>query len=169
MPILVPVYDFGTTMQEVPNHISFFIEFGECTQQCKECHSPHLWRPIRQHMDIEDIVSKAERMVEMGANAIVLMGGTTNNIPLGVLLMLIDKLAEIAPVCLYSGSGDLKEDFFIAKYSNLTWLKTGSYEDTLGGLQSPKTNQRFYRKEKVAYSPVDTILIDETYKFKIYE
>ena len=169
MSILVPVYDFGTTLQEVPDHLAFYIEFGECTQGCKNCHSQHLWQPLDSHMSIEDVINYAEKIVEMGANAIVLMGGTTNNIPFGVLIMLINKLAELAPVCLYSGSGNTTEDFYIAKYSNLTWLKTGKYEDTLGGLQSPTTNQKFYRKEKLGCSPIDTLLIDETYRFKAYE
>lgn len=169
MSILVPIYDFGTTMQEVPDHLAFYIEFGECTQYCKNCHSPQLLKPLTPHTALEDIVERTKRMVDMGANAIVLMGGTTNGISIHVLIALINKLAEIAPVCLYSGSDKRAEDFFIAKYSNLTWLKTGSYKDGLGGLQSPLTNQKFYRKEKVGCSPIDTILIDETYRFNMHE
>ena len=44
---------------------------------------------------------------------------------------------------LYSGS----EDTSILTYTNLTLLKTGGYNEELGGLLSPTTNQKIFKKE----------------------
>lgn len=165
MSILVPVYSTGVTMSEVPDHLAFYIEFGNCKQKCKGCHSPHLWESVEKETDINDLVTAASDAVSKGANAIVLMGGTTNGFSTAHLISLIDKLAEIAPVCLYSGSDDYELNLLIAMNTRLTWLKTGSYQETKGGLMSAETNQKFLRKENVNLGCV--VFIDETYKFKI--
>lgn len=163
MSILVPVVSTGITLSEVPDHISFYIEFGNCTQRCKGCHSPHLWEAVKDKTSLENLETEAREAVSNGANAIVLMGGTTNGITDCHLVTLIDRLAEIAPVCLYSGSDDYKHDMSIANATNLTWLKTGSYQADKGGLVSTNSNQKFLRKEKVSCN----VFVDETDKFNI--
>ena len=165
MSILIPVYSTGVTMNEVPDHLAFYIEMGNCKQKCKGCHSPHLWKTVDNPMSIEELEVLAYDAINKGANAIVLMGGTTNGIPYPHLVRLIDKLSQIAPVCLYSGSDDYEQDMLIAITTRLTWLKTGSYQETKGGLMSTETNQKFLRKENVNLGYA--IFIDETYKFKI--
>lgn len=165
MSILVPVYSTGVTMMEVPDHLAFYIEFGNCKQKCKGCHSPHLWEDVENKTTMEDLLASASDAVSKGANAIVLMGGTTNGISSTHLISLIDKLAEIAPVCLYSGSNDFERDMVLATVTKLTWIKTGSYQDDKGGLMSAETNQKFLRKENVNLNYA--IFIDESYKFKI--
>lgn len=165
MSILIPVYSTGVTMNEVPDHLAFYIEMGNCKQKCKGCHSPHLWNTVDNPMSIEELEVLAYDAVAKGANAIVLMGGTTNGISYYHLVKLINKLSQIAPVCLYSGSDDYEQDLVIAITTRLTWLKTGSYQETKGGLMSTETNQKFLRKENVNLRYA--IFIDETYKFKI--
>lgn len=168
MSILIPVYSTGVTMNEVPDHLAFYIEMGNCKQKCKGCHSPHLWNTVDNPMSIEELEFLAYDAINKGANAIVLMGGTTNGIPYPHLVRLIDKLSQIAPVCLYSGSDDYKQDMLIAITTQLTWLKIGSYQEELGGLSSKTSNQKFYRKVYIDY-PNDVkllTLIDETYRFR---
>ena len=168
MSILVPVYDTGITLTEVPDKVAFFIEFGDCTQHCKGCHSQHLWNPKTPKMTLSALEELAEEAVAKGANAIVLMGGTTNNIDIFRLIDIINKLAKIAPVCLYSGSDDDYLHGLIIRNSELTWIKTGSYKEELGGLSSKTSNQKFYRKVYIDY-PNDVkllTLIDETYRFR---
>ena len=119
-------------------------------------------------MSIDELEFLAYDAINKGANAIVLMGGTTNGIPYPHLVRLIDKLSQIAPVCLYSGSDDYKQDMFIAITTQLTWLKTGSYQEELGGLSSKTSNQKFYRKVYIDYPNGFKLLtlIDETYRFR---
>ena len=141
--------NLGVTLNEIPDKVAVFVELGQCKNICKECHSayyihnklhPDLYTPL------DLIVYKVQRQVHKGANAIVIMGGTNNyDMDTEKLIKLINTLADIAPVGVYSGILDgamVHRD--IIKNSKLTWLKTGEYNAKLGGLNSPTTNQRFY-------------------------
>lgn len=147
MSILIPVVDTGVTLNEAPHHVSFFIELGECQAHCKGCHSPHLANHVENKTTLEDLVAKADTAMDKGCNAIVLMGGTTHGISDDDLITIINELAGVAPLCLYSGSDDYEHDIYIANHSMLTWLKTGGYKESLGGLNNPTTNQKFLKKE----------------------
>lgn len=172
MSILVPVVSTGITLNEVPDKIAYFIELGSCTQRCKGCHSKELWEEVESPTSLEAVLRGAENAIESGANAIVLMGGTCNKMSTPDLLKVLDGLSEIAPTCLYSGLDDEKTNTYIAEHSDITWLKTGSYKEELGGLSSPTTNQRFYRKEyelvskNHLYAYYKLILVDCTHLFQ---
>ena len=145
MPILVPVVSTGITLTEIPDRITYFIELGNCTQNCAGCHSPHLADSVKTPISLEGVERMAERAAEQGANAIALMGGTTNGISDDDLITILSTLSCILPVCLYSGSDDEEHDKTIAQKGGVTWLKTGSYQEERGGLSSPTTNQHFYK------------------------
>lgn len=147
MPILVPVASTGITFTEIPDHITYFIEFGNCSKHCPNCHSPHLSDTVISPPDLAGVERMAERAAERGADAIVLMGGTTNGISDDDLVTICRVLGIILPVGLYSGRDDEERDKDIARRGSLHWLKTGSYREELGGLSSPRTNQRFYELE----------------------
>ena len=59
--------------------------------------------------------------------------------------------------CLYSGNDD--KEAFQSLYGLLDYLKIGHYDEKLGGLDCPTTNQRFYRFDHGR-------LIDETSLFQ---
>lgn len=153
MSILIPVVSTGITLNEVPGKVAFYAEIGECTARCPGCHSEHLWCPVANKMTLATLLAKTIRAKDQGADAVVLMGGTTNGIPEETLQTIINALSGILPVCLYSGRDDTLLDTKLLLESKLTWLKTGSYKHALGGLQSTTTNQRFY--EKVGKTVVD--------------
>lgn len=174
MSILVPVVSTGITLNEVPDHVAFYFEIGNCTQNCPHCHSPHLTaQQTLAFTSIEDMEYMAEHAAEQGANAIVLMGGTTNGISDDDLITICKRLGYILPVCLYSGRDDEDEDRYIAHAADVRWLKTGSYQEELGGLDSLRTNQRFYELEarfvfdrSGSYIQTDTIFHDLTHLFQ---
>ena len=172
MSVLVPVVSTGITMNEVPDKVAFFIELGSCTQKCKGCHSKELWEDVKTPTPLDDILAEAEQAIDKGANAIVLMGGTCNKMSTPDLLKLLDGLSEISPTCLYSGLDDEETNTYIAEHSGITWIKTGSYKEELGGLSSPTTNQRFYRKEYEVVSKAHQyayhklVLVDYTHLFQ---
>ena len=141
MSVLVPVVSTGITLNEVPDKVAFFIELGSCTQKCKGCHSKELWGEVKTPTPLDDLLTEAEQAIDKGANAIVLMGGTCNKMSTPDLLKVLDGLSEIAPTCLYSGLDDEETNTYIAEHSGITWSKTGSYREELGGLSSPTTNQ----------------------------
>lgn len=174
MSILVPVAGTGITLTEIPGRIAFYFEIGNCTQGCPQCHSPHLsQQQTFAFYTIEDMERMAEHAAEQGADAIVLMGGTTNGIPVDDLVALLMRLSHILPVCLYSGSDDMVHDFAIAERAWIQWLKTGSYDEVRGGLTSPTTNQRFYKCDRRYHYTSEDIytgshveFIDQTHLFQ---
>lgn len=172
MSILVPVVSTGITLNEVPDKVAFFIELGSCTQRCKGCHSKELWEEVKEPTSLDVLLKEAEEAIDKGANAIVLMGGTCNGLLIEELYIILQALSEIAPTCLYSGSDDQKLNRFFAENTDITWIKTGSYKEELGGLSSPTTNQRFYRKEyeeifkKHKYWMTKMVLVDCTHLFQ---
>lgn len=147
MSILIPVVDTGITLNEVPGHIAFYVDIGECNQRCPGCHSPHLWKYVPHKTSFEDLMRKILDAKEEGADAVVLMGGTTNGLAEGSLKAIIQAISCVLPVALYSGSDNIGEDMKYLTKTDLTWLKTGSYKKKLGGLRDPKTNQRFFEKQ----------------------
>lgn len=172
MSILVPVVSTGITLNEVPDKVAFFIELGSCTQRCKGCHSKELWEEVKEPTSLDILLKEVEKAIDKGANAIVLMGGTCNGLNIKELSTILQALSDIAPTCLYSGSDNQKLNRFFAENTNITWIKTGSYKEELGGLSSPTTNQRFYRKEyeeifkKHQYLMTKMVLVDCTHLFQ---
>ena len=168
-----PVVNTDITFNELPDKMAYAIELGACKQQCAGCHSPELQEEDVPLTSLLDILEGAQGAIDAGANAIVVMGGTNNKyITAESLISLLSALSDIAPVGLYSGSEDEERDKMIALEGHCTWLKTGPYVDTLGGLESTRTNQRFYRitatyrldaqDNVVAVRPC---FVDETHKF----
>lgn len=174
MSILVPLVASGVTLTEVPDHIAIYFELGNCTKGCRGCHSPHLSnQQVLALTPIEGLEGIAETHSEKGADAILVMGGTTNSIPVEKLVSLLERLGRILPVCLYSGSDDAERDFAIAEHAGIQWLKTGSYKEERGGLTSPTTNQRFYEcvrhyryTRDGVYLGTHVEFIDKTYLFQ---
>jgi anaerobic ribonucleoside-triphosphate reductase activating protein len=146
--LLIPLVSHGITLSEIPDRIALYLEIGNCQNDCPGCHSPHLKKPVPRLTPIEEIDALVEKAIGQGANALVIMGGTTNGIEDQDLIAICSQLGIILPVCLYSGRDDEERDKAIAKKACCTWLKTGSYKEALGGLSSPATNQRFYFLEK---------------------
>ena len=171
--VLVPLVSTGITFNEVPEKMAYYIELGGCFMHCANCHSPELQQDSPNMPTIAEVVLGATKAVIGGANAIVVLGGTTSRqFDKYDLLEFLKELSSIAPTCLYSGSDDEEEDKRIATLGGCTWLKTGQYIEALGGLDSTRTNQRFLKREqkvqvdKEGYvQKITTIWDDQTHKF----
>lgn len=149
MGIKLPVVNITVSVNEIPDHIAVAIELGNCSRHCKGCHSEWCREklPKSQWMDLELIMHKVNKHVQNGADAIVLMGGTTNGIEPTQLKDAIDILSSYAPVGLYSGAVfSASIHSYLKRNSKLRWLKTGNFIQERGGLDSPMTNQRFFAK-----------------------
>jgi anaerobic ribonucleoside-triphosphate reductase activating protein len=173
LSILVPVISTGITLTEIPDRIAYFIELGNCSKHCPNCHSPYLSDTVISPPDLAGVERMVEHAAERGADAIVLMGGTTNGISDDDLITICQTLGSLLPLGLYSGRDDEERDKEIARRGSLHWLKTGSYQEELGGLDSPRTNQRFYELEarfvfdrSGSYIQTDTIFHDITHLFQ---
>lgn len=168
-----PVVNTDITFNELPDKMAYAIELGACKQHCVGCHSPELQEEDAPLTSLLDILEEAQDAIDAGANAIVVMGGTNNkHITEESLIALLQDLSAIAPTGLYSGSENEARDKIIALEGHCTWLKTGPYVDSLGGLESTRTNQRFYRITSTYRLDAQDNLVDvrpcfldETHKF----
>ena len=145
----LPVITKCVTLAEIPGEVAVFFEIGNCKLRCKGCHSEWLRTRLAEvhWTDIEEMLQYVIIEKARGATAIVLMGGTTNGIPLPDLEEAIRRLAKLLPVGIYSGAAvNSTITKFLKEIPSLTWIKAGEYREELGGLNSVNTNQRFYAR-----------------------
>ena len=130
-------HDFQIVLQEVPGEISLCFSISGCALKCEGCHSPFLWKkgngkPLTPEL-FEEIVLKYKRL----ASCILFMGGEWHEKEL-VQFFQIAK-SNNYKTCLYTGEESVSKEL----KSELTWLKTGKWQQQLGGLDSLDTNQKF--------------------------
>ena len=146
------------TFAEVPDEVCLTYSITGCRNQCKGCHSPWLREDYGKDL-MEDLVKD----IEANANYITcvcFLGEGRNPGELADCIQ-IAKNAGLK-VCLYSGADKL-EDIAVLDYpeaDGIDYLKIGSFQERLGGLKSPVTNQHMYRMKDGKFEE------DITYKFK---
>jgi anaerobic ribonucleoside-triphosphate reductase activating protein len=158
---------------EVPNEISLAINITGCTIHCKGCHSQWLWSNRGKELTDDELTNLIES--NKGITTVLFMGGDN----------FIKQLAELASdikyhypnlkIAWYSGRSGLYDSRIKELMTYLDYIKIGPYVKQLGGLDSPSTNQKFYRIDKVPivveHPELGTKfkLIDQTYLFQSKE
>lgn len=146
---------------EVPGEISLGISISGCAIHCAGCHSRELWEDKGTPLTIEGI--DALLKMHNGITTLLLLGGENDIDSLIELFMYAHKRVKTAWYC---GLDMIPKDKIgIMQY--LDFCKTGHYDQELGGLTSPTTNQRFYKVNHLATG--DYTLDDITYKFQKQE
>ena len=139
-------YNTALALQEVPDEISLAVNFMGCPYHCKGCHSPHLWnaeggQPVAE---LWPIINRYRNNI----TCICLMGGDWDMASLDVVTGILSDIYPELKIALY-GANELEH------YSDnihgerilkrLSYLKTGMYIESFGGLDSADTNQRFWK------------------------
>ena len=131
--------DYDIVFQEVPDETTLAINISGCPYRCEGCHSQYLWEYDGEYLldHINDIINRYLGLF----TCLCFMGGDQNCSDLLAALRLAkDKGVN---TCLYTGCNDL-DIIPMAIRHELNYIKIGSYKKELGGLDSKKTNQRFY-------------------------
>ena len=130
-------HDFQVVLQEVPGEISLCFSISGCPIQCIGCHSPFLWKEGSGRLLTKDWFNTLLEQYKTLASCVVFMGGEWHKQELIALL----KLAKSKnyKTCLYTGQEQVRADIL----KELTWVKMGKWDTSLGGLNSETTNQRF--------------------------
>ena len=128
--------------QEFPDEVTLAINISGCPCRCPGCHSQFLWADKGEELTAEAL-SALIRETEDTITCVGFMGGDAD--PAAV-----NRLAEHVR-CYHAG-------FKIGWYTGRTaisplidqqhfdYIKVGPYLRHLGGLDSPRTNQRMYRR-----------------------
>ena len=152
------VASFEIVFQEVPNEVSLALNISGCPNRCKGCHSPHLWEDTGEELTTDLLDGLLERY-GVGITCVCFMGGDQD--PAYVAELAAFVRARGCKTAWYSGREcnlAAGENPFNFQLSTFNFIKTGPYIESLGGLKSPTTNQRFYRLDGDNW-------IDETYLF----
>lgn len=130
---------YSIIFADVPNEISLGIGISGCPHRCEGCHSPYLWEYDGKYLDenIDNLICKYKN----GITCVCLFGGDQNQENLYEIIKIIKSYN--LKVCLYSGLDDIN---MINKkiIDCLDYIKIGSYNKELGGLESPSTNQKMF-------------------------
>ncbi|MBO4602074.1 MAG: anaerobic ribonucleoside-triphosphate reductase activating protein [Salinivirgaceae bacterium] len=130
-------HDVDIVLQEVPGQISVCFSISGCPLHCKGCHSPFLWKEGNGELLTDERYLSILNQYRGYANCVLFMGGEWHPEELTHKLALARDLGF--ETCLYTGREQVEPEIM----SELTWVKTGPWIESLGGLTSPTTNQRF--------------------------
>jgi anaerobic ribonucleoside-triphosphate reductase activating protein len=147
---------------EVPDEISLCINICGCPIKCPDCHSKHLWKQSHKILNCKELSSLIS--TNKGITCVSFMGGDADIESVISLASWVRNHTKLK-VCWYSGRKSLSEISLPYKYFD--YIKIGPYNKELGGLDSPTTNQRFFKVKVVRENNIDfTVLDDITFKFR---
>jgi anaerobic ribonucleoside-triphosphate reductase activating protein len=131
---------YDIVFQEVPNEVSLVFNISGCPYKCKGCHSTYLWDYTGNLLcdDFDFVISQYKDLV----TCVCFMGGDQNIEELERYLVHIKEVYGLK-TCIYSGNDSIET--FKSEMGYLDYLKVGKYDEKLGGLDNPNTNQRFYK------------------------
>lgn len=136
---------YDIVFREVPGEVTLAINISNCPNRCPGCHSAHLMRDIGEVLD-EESLSRLLDTYGRSVTCVCFMGGDA-----------CPREVESLSAYLRAGSGGrLKAGWYSGKDRlpegcsprHFDYIKLGAYVERLGGLDSPATNQRFYRVEE---------------------
>lgn len=138
---------------EVPGEISLGISISGCQIHCKGCHSRELWEDKGTPLTIEELQFLLDK--HQGITCVCLLGGEHDIDSLTELFMYAHERIKTAWYC---GLDMIPKDkMSILEY--LDFVKIGHYDQELGGLDSPTTNQKFYKVE--SHSNNDSVKVTD--------
>lgn len=122
--------------QEVPGETSLAFTITGCPLRCKGCHSSAYRSPSTGEPLTQNYLQQRLRNYRGLISCVLFLGGEWQPELLVPLLQLVQT--EALHTCLYSGF----ETVHSSLLPHLTYLKTGAWDATRGGLDNPNTNQR---------------------------
>lgn len=122
---------YDIVFQEVPDEVSLCFYISNCGKQCKGCHSPDLQKNIGEELTT-DLFQNILNKYKNDITCILFLGGSEKDI--------LQFLPYTKPLKLAWYTSDCPKLNLVFDF-----IKTGPYIKHLGGLTSPKTNQKFYK------------------------
>jgi len=123
--------------QEVPGETALAYTITGCSVGCKGCHSVDTWPQGSGTLLTPDYFQQRLDSYRGLLTCVVFLGGEWQQQALLELLAMARQAG--LKTCLYTGLEDVSNDL----RKHLDYLKTGPWIAERGGLNSPKTNQRF--------------------------
>lgn len=140
--MLLASYDIVFT--EIPGEVTLALNLSECPNRCRGCHSPHLRESVGEVLD-DGLMAGLLGQYGTSVTCVCFMGGDGDPAEVARLAGYVrDSSESRLKTGWYSGRAQLPPEF---ESGNFDFIKLGPYVPELGGLNSPTTNQKFYRIE----------------------
>ena len=150
--------DTKVVFAEIPDEITLAIDISNCPCHCEGCHSSYLADDIGEPLDLQHLTDLIDS--NRGISCVCIMGGDANPSEVDDIAQDIKEYYPELKIAWYSGRQELSKGINL---ENFDYIKLGPYRKDLGPLNSPTTNQRFY---KIIHTSVpSTLLVDQTYLF----
>ena len=141
---MIKYVDYDIVFQEVPGEVSLALNISNCPFRCEGCHSPYLREDIGEDLerDLPMLLEKYKGMI----TCVLFLGEGKD----WSALMHCQNMCYVAGLktAVYTGT-ELNPPFSYwdtDEFGTPDYLKIGPYKKELGGLSSPSTNQRMYRR-----------------------
>lgn len=131
----------GVVFQEIPDETTLALNISNCPCHCKGCHSPYLTEDIGTEIT-EQVLTDVMNDYRQYITCLCFMGGDADTEEVNRMAKYIRQNFPEIKVGWYSGRDVLSKNI---QLQNFDYIKIGSYQEALGGLRSPHTNQRMYR------------------------
>lgn len=133
--------DTDIVFQELPDEVTLAVNLSGCPCHCPGCHSSHLWGDAGCELTDEALDSLIEQQ-RSDITAVSFMGGDAAPCEVNRLAGHIRQRFPNLHTSWWSGRTVLSS---AVDLGNFDYIKLGPYLAHLGGLRSPRTNQRLYR------------------------
>ena len=148
--------NYDIVFQEIPGEVTLAINLSNCPNNCKGCHSPYLMEDKGEVLN-EDSLGCLLQKYGNAITCVCFMGGDASPQDVDHLASYLQQTTDRRiKTGWYSGKSKLPSGCSI---TNFNYIKLGPYIESIGGLNSPQTNQRFYRIENEK-------MVDMTYHFQ---
>lgn len=154
--------DVAVGFAEIPDEITLCINISGCSNHCKGCHSPWLWKDEGEELTEKVLKQLIDRSA--GISCVCFMGGDQNVAEINRLSIIVKTYRSDLKVAWYSGKEYLDPNLEV---KNFNYIKVGPYIQEKGPLNSKTTNQKLY-EYRPEYSEISVGLKcwrDITYKF----
>ena len=146
------VASFDIVFQEIPGEVTLALNLSNCPCHCPGCHSPHLAEDIGEPLNeelLDGLIARYGAMI----TCVAFMGGDADPAEVAKWAEYIKALPTPLKTAWYSGRMNFPVTPLSAANSDAAdseepfdFVKLGPYVEALGGLKSPTTNQRLYKR-----------------------
>lgn len=138
--------DTKVVFAEIPDEITLAINISGCPCRCPDCHSKYLWEDTGNPLTKKAV----KKLVEdnPGITCVAFMGGDSDPKELAGIIKYLSyeefSSVSIPKIAWYSGREEIEYPQIL---DDLDFIKLGPFIKEFGPLNSPTTNQKFYKVE----------------------
>ena len=147
---MLKVVSYDIVFQEIPGEVTLALNLSNCPCHCPGCHSQHLAEDIGEPLTEELLGGLIDRYGAM-ITCVAFMGGDAEPEEVARWAKYVKGLRVTGYGLRDTGYG-LRTAWYSGRMAFPTdetafdYVKLGPYIESLGGLKSEKTNQRFYKR-----------------------